>query len=84
MPFWGFNYSEMANYRFLIDSTTFWMISGTSKILSKFGPVALPITTKLLQKYKNKYGDILEKYYLWKSETQFFFDFLGSPVFPQF
>ena len=49
---WGFNYSKMANYRFLIDSNTFWMDSGTSKILSKSGPVALPITTKLLKKYK--------------------------------
>ena len=48
MPIWGFNYSKMANYRFLIDSNTFWMDSGTSKILSKSGPVALPIIMKLL------------------------------------
>ena len=48
MPNWGFNYSKMANYRFLIDSNTFWMISGTSKILSKYGPVTLPITVNLL------------------------------------
>ena len=47
MRFWGFNYSQMANYRFLTDSTTFWMISGTSKTLSKSGPVALPIIIKL-------------------------------------
>ena len=44
----------MANYRFLIDSTTFWMDSGTSKILSKSGPVALPIIIKTLQKNQEK------------------------------
>ena len=52
MPFWGFNYSKMAKTWFLIDSSTFWMILGTSKILSKSGPVALPIIIKLLEKYK--------------------------------
>ena len=44
-----FNYSKIANHRFLIDSNTFWMISGTSKFLSKSGPVDQLITTKLLQ-----------------------------------
>ena len=42
MPFWGFNYSKMAKYRFLIDSNTFWMDFGTSKILRFFGPVVDP------------------------------------------
>ena len=54
MPFWGFNYSKMANYRFLIDSNTFLTILGTSKILSKSGPVALPITVNLLQEIQEK------------------------------
>ena len=48
MPKWGFNYSKMAKYRFLIDSNTFLTILGTSKILSKSGPVTLPITVNLL------------------------------------
>ena len=54
MPFWVSNYSKMVNYRFLIDSTTFWMDSGTFKILSKSGPVALPTTTKLFQKIQEQ------------------------------
>ena len=48
MPKWGFNYSKMAKYRFLTDSNTFLTISGTSKILSKYGPVTLPMTFNLL------------------------------------
>ena len=48
MPNWGFNYSKMAKYRFLIDSNIFLTILGTSKILSKSGPVTLPITANLL------------------------------------
>ena len=59
---WGVNYSQMANYRFLIDSIIVWMISGTSKILSKPGPVGLPIATNVLQKIQEKYGNIIEKY----------------------
>ena len=62
MPFWGFNYSKMANYRFLMDSNTFWMDSGTSKILSKSGPVAFPIIIKTLLKNQEKCGNILEIY----------------------
>ena len=38
LGFWGFNYSKMANYRFLIDSTTFWMISGTSIFCQNLEP----------------------------------------------
>ena len=60
MLFLGLNYSQMANYRFLIDSTTFWMISGTFKMLSKSGPVAIPITTKLLQKIQENMGASLK------------------------
>ena len=33
--FLGFNYSKMANSCFLIDSSTFWMISGISKMVAK-------------------------------------------------
>ena len=42
MPNWGFNYSKMAEYRFLIDSNTFWMDFGTWKISIFFGPVVDP------------------------------------------
>ena len=38
MPFWDFNYSKMAKYRFLIDSNTFWMDFGTSKISDFLDP----------------------------------------------
>ena len=57
MLFWGFNYSKMANYRFLIDSTTFWMDFRTSKILifwTRSGPLNLQITTKPLQQIQEK------------------------------
>ena len=69
MPKWGFNYSKMAKYRFLIDPNTFFDDSGTSKILSKYGPVTLPITVNLLQKIQEKYGNILRKYGFSKSEN---------------
>ena len=54
MPNWGFNYSKMPKYRFLIDSYTFLTILGTSKILSKSGPVTLPIGVNLLLKIQEK------------------------------
>ena len=69
MPFWGFNYSKMANYRFLIDSNTFWMDSGTSKILSKSGPVALPIIMKLHKKIQENYWNNIGEYGFGKSEN---------------
>ena len=59
------------------------MISGTSKISSKSGPVDFLIITKMLQKIRDKSGNILETYYLWKSETHFF-EFFGSTVYPTF
>ena len=34
MPFRGFNYSKIVNYRFLIVSNTFWMDFGVSKCLT--------------------------------------------------
>ena len=40
------------------------MISGTSNILLKSGPGDLLTITKMLQKIQEKYGIILEKYYL--------------------
>ena len=76
-----FNYSKMANYRFLIDSNTFWMDSGTSKILSKSGPVTLPTIIKILQKNTRKILEhpwkiwILE---IWESEN---LKTSGSPVY---
>ena len=69
MPKWGFNYSKMAKYRFLIDSNTFLTILGTSKILSKSGPVTLPIAVNLLLKIQEKYGIILRKYGFLRSEN---------------
>ena len=69
MPIWGFNYSKMAKYRFLIDPNTFFDDSGTSKILSKYGPVTFPITVNLLLKIQEKYGNILRKYGFSKSEN---------------
>ena len=47
MPNWGFNYSKMAKYRFLIDSNTFLTILGTAKISNFFGPVVDPGTPYL-------------------------------------
>ena len=47
------------------------MISGTSKILSKAGPVDLLTITKMLRKYKKCYGNILETDCLCKYGTHF-------------
>ena len=46
------------------------MILGTSIFLSKSGPADLLTITKMLQTIQEKYGNILEKYYLCKYETQ--------------
>ena len=46
------------------------MILGTSICLSKSGPGDLPIIFKMLHKIQEKYGIILEKYYLCQSGTQ--------------
>ena len=46
----GFYFSRMARYRFMMDCNTFWMVSGTSKLLSKYGPVDLLSIAKMLQK----------------------------------
>ena len=46
------------------------MISGTANIWSKSGPVNLLTITKMLQKIQEKYGVILEKYYLCQYWTQ--------------
>ena len=59
----------MAKSRFLIDPNTFFDDSGTSKILSKYGPVTLPMTVNLLLKIQEKYGNILRKYGFSKSEN---------------
>ena len=44
------------------NSNTFMMISGTSKVLSKSGPVDLLKITKMLHKTQENYGTILGKY----------------------
>ena len=46
------------------------MILGTSKIWSKYGPVDLLTITKMLQNIQEKYGTVLDKYYLCQSGTQ--------------
>ena len=46
------------------------MILGTSNILSKSGPVALLIITKMAQTIQEKYGNILGKYDLCQYGTQ--------------
>ena len=46
------------------------MISGTSRILSKYGPVALLIITKMLQRVQEKSWNILEKCYLCQDGIQ--------------
>ena len=46
------------------------MISGTSKIWSKSGPVDLLTITKMLQRIQEKYGIILEQYYICQSGTK--------------
>ena len=48
------------------------MILGTSKILSKSGPVDLLIITKMRQRIQEKYGIILGKYYVCQSGTHMF------------
>ena len=66
------------------------MISRTSKIWSKSGPVTLPIITTMLQRIQEKYGIILEKYYVCQSGTQDFVHIsekmyvLGTRVFRVF
>ena len=48
MPILGFNYSKMPSSGPRSYPNTFLMILGTSKILSKSGPVTLPIIINLL------------------------------------
>ena len=57
---WGFNYSKMVNLGPRTCSNTFWMILGTSKMLSKYGPVDLPIITEILQKIQESMGTSLK------------------------
>ena len=44
----------MANYRFRMDSNTFWMISGTTNIFTKSGPVDPVFITKMLHTIKEE------------------------------
>ena len=46
------------------------MISGTSEIWSKSGPVALLTITKMVQRIQEKYRIVLETYYLCQYGTQ--------------
>ena len=58
--FLGLNYFQMANYWFLMDSNTFWMISGTSNMFTKSGPVDPVFITKMLHEIKEKYRIMLK------------------------
>ena len=88
----------MAKIRFLIDPNTFWMILGTSKIVSEYGPGDLLIITKMLQKIQEKIWNHPGKYYLcqsgthkfpkmsqfWTHQTPIFFEsFCPPPHLPQ-
>ena len=53
--FWGFNCSKMANFYFRTYSNSFWIIYGTSKKVTKYGPPP----PYLLQKYYKTYKKIL-------------------------
>ena len=48
-------------------SNTFWMISGTSNMLSKSGPADLPIITTILQKHTRK---------MWAHPLTYYFPYL--------
>ena len=54
------------------------MISGTSKMLLKCGPVDLPIITNILQQIQEKYGNIFKTHYfhIWESGNSKQFVFL--------
>ena len=84
---WGFNYSKMANYRFLIDSTTFWMDLGTSNFSTFFGPVVDPWTPYLSWIYFKTTTKMWEHPWkiwiwdIWESENLKNF---GSPVYLTF
>ena len=43
-----------------MDSNTFWMISGTSKMFCKSGPVDPVFLTNMLQKLQTNYGNIIK------------------------
>ena len=58
--FWGLNYSKMANEGPRTYCNTFWMISGTSKILRLVGPIVDPRTSFLLQNYFKEYKEDVE------------------------
>ena len=88
MPIWCFNYSKIAKTWFLIDLNTFLTILGTSKISKILGPVVDPRTFYLswiyLEKYKEKYWNILRKYGFLRSENLRISKFSKSPVYLTF
>ena len=61
MGFWGFvNYSKIAN----VDSQTYfnalWMVSGTSKKMTKSGPSDPVVITRIFQNVQEIYGNDVE------------------------
>ena len=81
MPNRGFNYSQMPNYRFLMDSNAFWMDSGTSIFLSKSGPMTLPIVRKILQQIQGKIWEHPWKMWIWDIWESENLKISGSPVY---
>ena len=58
---WVLYYSKMANWWFLVDSNTFWMISGTSKMSLNIDPINGQIWTRGPRIYGFYYTKILKK-----------------------
>ena len=58
--FGGFHYFTIANFDSRTNCNTFWMISGTSKNVSKSGPSDPVFITKIFQKLQEADGTILE------------------------
>ena len=72
------NYSKMANWWFLIDCNTFYMISGTSKISRNLDPInwlnmdprSPYLSPTYFKKHKKKMGTSLEHniFHIWEFE----------------
>ena len=72
MVLWGFNYSKMANYRFLIDSTTFWMILELPEFRHFLDPqwtLEPRICHEFTSKNTRKIWEHFVKYEFWISEN---------------
>ena len=55
---------EMANFDFRMDSNTFWMVSGTSKKSTKYGPWDPRIYHQNTSKYTRNMGASLNMFFI--------------------